>query len=211
MKHLDELHGGTVRADSAGEGRGATFTVTLPAAAAAVATPSAPAEPRRGADDGDGGGPGNAAGDARPDPRAQLDGVQVLVVDDEPDAREVLGSLLRRCGADVTVAASAAEAMRSIRTGWPDVLLSDIGMPGEDGYSLIRQVRAMESERRGLPGGAGADALNVDLPLPAVALTAFAARDDRRRALNEGFQMHVPKPVEPAELAKVVASLAGRG
>jgi CheY-like chemotaxis protein len=139
---------------------------------------------------------------------ANLDGVQVLVVDDEPDARELVESLLRRCGAAVTSVASASEAMRSIEVGWPDVLLSDIGMPGEDGYSLIRQVRSMERQRRDRERGEGAD--TKTRPLPAVALTAFAARDDRRRALREGYQMHVPKPVEPEELASVVASLTGR-
>ncbi len=120
----------------------------------------------------------------------------VLVVDDEPDARDLFSSVLERCGADVTAVGSVADALAAFRRRRPDVLLSDIGMPGEDGYSLIRKVRALpESE-----GGR----------IPAAALTAFARVEDRMRVLRAGFQIHLPKPIEPAELVAVVANLAGR-
>jgi CheY-like chemotaxis protein len=126
-----------------------------------------------------------------------LDGVRVLVVDDESDARDLLSHLLRRCRANVEAVSSAADALAAIRRARPDVLLSDIGMPGEDGYALIQQVRDLEQQT-----GLG--------KIPAVALTAFARAEDRRRALMAGFQMHVPKPVEATELTAVVANLVGR-
>jgi CheY-like chemotaxis protein len=121
--------------------------------------------------------------------------VTVLVVDDEPDARELVRRILERCPARPVTAASAAEALEAARAGGVDVLLSDIGMPGEDGYALIRAVRA-------LPGDAGR--------VPAAALTAFARSEDRRRALLAGYQIHLAKPVEAGELIAVVASLANR-
>lgn len=126
-----------------------------------------------------------------------LEGVRVLVVEDEQDAREVLTIALRQCGAEVMSAGSAAEALEILRgERTPDVLVSDIEMPGEDGYALIRKVRALEEERGGR--------------VPAAALTAYARSEDRMRALSAGFQVHIPKPVEPAELVAVVASLSGR-
>jgi CheY-like chemotaxis protein len=118
----------------------------------------------------------------------------VLVVDDEPDARETLQQILEHCDAEVLTAGSAREAMAAVESWKPHVLLSDIGMPGEDGYSLIRRLRELPPERGGRT--------------PAAALTAFARGEDRRRALRAGFQMHVAKPVEVQELAAVVASLA---
>jgi CheY-like chemotaxis protein len=120
----------------------------------------------------------------------------VLVVDDEPDARALLKRLLEDCDAIVTVAASADEAVERVQIDRPDVIASDIGMPTEDGYSLIRRVRALPSEQGG--------------DTPAVALTAYARAEDRVKAVMAGFQHHISKPVEPAELIAMVASLAGR-
>ena len=119
----------------------------------------------------------------------RLDGVRVLLVDDEPDSNEAVGNLLASCGADVRAAGSAAQA-RDILAGWKaDVLVSDIGMPDEDGYALIASLRATEAQ------------------IPAVALTAYASREDKVRLLSAGFQAHVPKPLEVAELVPVIASL----
>ena len=125
-----------------------------------------------------------------------LDGITVLVVDDEPDARGVIARILRDAHASVTTASSAAEALDIIKNSKPDLLISDIGMPGEDGYDFIRKVRAL------IPDASGR--------LPAVALTAFARSEDRQRALLAGYQIHVAKPVEPSELLTVCASLVGR-
>jgi CheY-like chemotaxis protein len=122
--------------------------------------------------------------------------VRVLVVDDEADARAVLAAVLEQCGAAVTTAGSVREALLALEQDHPDVLVSDIGMPGEDGYRLIQRVRAL-----GSASGGG---------LPAVALTAYARTEDRMRALSAGFQAHLPKPVEPEELAALVADLARR-
>jgi signal transduction histidine kinase len=180
VRHLVELHGGTVTAESAGEGQGATFKVTLPRRAALPEAAAEAGEGRAAA----------AAFDAAPSPLA---GVRVLVVDDERDARELLPTLLEPHGARVTVAASAAEALAALATEWADVLVADLGMPEEDGYSLIRRVR-------GLDGGA---------ELPAIALTAYAGEGHRRRALEAGFQVHLAKPVEPSELLAAVLGLAG--
>ena len=124
-----------------------------------------------------------------------LDGLRVLLVDDEEDARTLLAEVLQGHGAQVTAVASAEEALREIQANPPDILVSDIGMPGEDGYSLIRKVRALTKNHR---------------LIPAAALTAYARREDRTRAMMAGFQAHVAKPVEPGELLIVVATLAGR-
>jgi CheY-like chemotaxis protein len=126
----------------------------------------------------------------------RLDGVAVLYVDDEPDARELVRRILSDCGARV-ITAESAEAGRQVMTSdRPDILVADIGMPGEDGYSLIRSVRALPAERGG--------------SIPAAAVTALARAEDRRRALLAGFQTHVAKPVDVVELVAVVASLVGR-
>jgi CheY-like chemotaxis protein len=122
--------------------------------------------------------------------------LRVLVVDDEADTLDYVTALLRERGAEVAAASSVAEAMGALERQRPDVLVADIAMPGEDGYALIRRVRALEPARGG--------------NTPAAALTAYATAEDRMRVLLSGFQIHLPKPVEPAELAAVVASLAGR-
>jgi CheY-like chemotaxis protein/two-component sensor histidine kinase len=186
VKHLVELHGGAVTAMSAGLGQGSTFTVTLPLAPLV--------EPRRQED----GPPRSMPVPTATAPFAvNLSDVKVLVVDDEVDARALVKRLLETNQATVLTAASAAEAVEVLTRERPHLLVTDIGMPGTDGYQLLQQVRA-------LPAGAGGD-------IPAVALTAFARSEDRRRALLAGFQLHVSKPVEPAELLAVVANVAKRG
>ena len=125
-----------------------------------------------------------------------MGGVKVLVVDDEPDARALVARLLEGLGASVRTAASAHEAMDKLQSDIPNVLVSDIGMPGEDGYSLMRRIRSLDAAQGG----------NV----PAIALTAYARAEDRMKAVLAGFQMHLVKPVEGAELVTMVASLAGR-
>ena len=139
-----------------------------------------------------------AAGDHKglaPAPR--LDGLRVLVVDDEPDARDLIMAVLDKLGAVVQAVPNAAEALRAMDGERPDVIVSDVDMPDEDGYSFLRTLRALPPERGG--------------GVPAVALTAYARPEDRVRALSAGFQMHVPKPVQPTELAAVIASLSRRG
>jgi PAS domain S-box-containing protein len=185
VRHLVELHGGSVRADSAGEGAGATFTVTLPVA---------PIYRREDAEERE----RPIAGDT---PRAydcpeRLDGLRILVADDEPDARELLAIGLGHCGAEVTIASSAREALAAIEREKFDVLVSDIGMPGEDGYELIRRVRSLPDEAGGRT--------------PAVALTAYARTEDRLRALRAGFEMHAAKPVELTELVVIISNLTRR-
>jgi hypothetical protein len=181
VRHLVEQHGGSVRAESAGETLGSTFTINLPLAAVKAPPGGREAE-------------GRPASHASPgEGRATLDGVRVLVVDDQPDARELLGMVLGRAGAEVSAAASTAEALELLQPGEVDVLVSDIGMPSADGYALVGRVREM-SEGRGRR-------------TPAVALTAYASEEDRRRALAAGFDVHLPKPVEPTELISVIAGL----
>jgi signal transduction histidine kinase/ActR/RegA family two-component response regulator len=185
VRHLVEMHGGTVRASSEGEGKGATFIVMLPI------TPFYQV-------DSSGSRVHPAARDLLP-PDAitdRLDGLTILVVDDEPDTRELLKQGLEYCGAKVRVAGSAVDALNEIKRGVPDILISDIGMPGSDGYELIRQVR-------GLPSAGGGK-------IAAIALTAYTRVEDRLQALRAGYDMHVPKPVELAELVAVAASVARR-
>ena len=170
-RHLAELHGGTIRAESAGDGHGATFTIVLPARVGSV-TPATP------------------AGKAAP----SIGGARVLVVDDQPDARTLMEAVLGAAGATVTTAASAEEARLRISASRPDVVLSDIGMPGEDGYALIRSIREAD-ERAGRPR------------LPCVAVTAYARDDDRARALAAGYDRHLTKPIAPAELLRTIAEL----
>jgi PAS domain S-box-containing protein len=185
VRHLVELHGGTVMAESEGEGKGSTFTMRLPVRAVRD-TEQTPTCVEKAALPG-GAFDASAA-------ISRLEGVKVLVVDDEPDARRLLTEVLERSGAEVLTAASAVEALEMLQAWRPHVLLSDIGMPDGDGYELIQRVRELPEERGGRT--------------PAAALTAYAGPFDRARALSEGFQLHVAKPVEPAELTAVVASLA---
>jgi signal transduction histidine kinase len=181
VRHLIELHGGTAEVESAGEGQGATFTVRLPLRAElaeddpldrTAVTPGLFSAPDL------------------------LAGVRVVVVEDEADTRELLAVALQQCGAEVAAFGSVPEALAAFDRAVPDVLLSDIGVPGEDGYSLIRKVRAREPALGG----------NV----PAAALTAYARAEDRLRALEAGYQTHLAKPIDPAELIATVARLAGR-
>jgi CheY-like chemotaxis protein/two-component sensor histidine kinase len=188
VKQLVELHGGSVRVKSSGQGQGSTFTLMLPLAPATVPRSNDPAEKRRH--------PSVAQGELLQYAPPNLDGITVLVVDDDPDARDILARILRGGGASVITASSAAEALEILRAAKPALLISDIGMPGEDGYDLIRAVRALTAEDCGR--------------VPAVALTAFARSEDRQRALLAGYQLHVAKPVEPSELLTVCASLVGR-
>jgi len=191
VKHLVELHGGTITAASEGEGRGATFTITLPSRQPEFIMPSTPAVAPRGA----------RIGDSFPmDQELSLENVSVLVVDDQEEARELLVQTLSAYGAQVTAASSVVEALAFLSNPpggrRPDVLILDIAMPDEDGYTALKKVRALEASQ-----GAAAD------QIPAIALTACGRSEDRLRALQAGFQMHVAKPVEPAELAVVIASL----
>jgi PAS domain S-box-containing protein len=185
VKNLIELHGGSVRVDSPGEGQGATFCVELPVMALYVPEPEASPEPAR-----------TVTLQAALVDQPSLDKITVLAVDNEPDARDLLKRVLEECGARVLVAASAEEGLLLVQRERPDMIVSDIGMPGVDGYEFIRQVRRLPPEEGG--------------KTPAAALTAFARAEDRTRALRAGYQTHVAKPVEPAELAAVVASLATR-
>jgi two-component system, chemotaxis family, CheB/CheR fusion protein len=182
VRHLVELQGGAVHAESAGPGRGATFTVTLPL------TDERPA--------GEAEAVGIVARALASGRLPSLNGVQVLVVDDAPDARELMRAILAQCGAEVTVAATARVALEALEKAPFDVLVSDIAMPEEDGYDLIRNVRALDAARGGR--------------IPALAFTAYARIEDRAAAIAAGYQQFATKPIEPAELAAAVATLAGR-
>jgi PAS domain S-box-containing protein len=173
VKHLADLHGATVSAASAGEGRGATFTLRMPVRGAAHAESIQAAH---------GGGAVN------------LGGIRVLVIDDQPDERELFSTVLAAYSAEVRTASSVAEVVEAVRTWQPAVLVSDIAMPDADGYEVLRQVRALGPRQGG--------------DLPAVAVTAHARAEDRDRALSAGFQRYVSKPIEPARLVELVATLA---
>jgi CheY-like chemotaxis protein len=187
VRHLVELHGGSVGADSQGKGEGATFTVSFPLLAL-----------ERNAD----AHPGPLQNSCQPSSEEPKDlaGLSVMVVDDEHDARELLVAMLELRGAMVIAVSSAAEALETLSNDTngsrPDVLVSDIGMPGQDGFDLIAMVRAMGPERGG--------------DIPAIALTAYASAEDRARVLSAGFQRHIAKPVEPSSLATAITSLARR-
>jgi signal transduction histidine kinase/CheY-like chemotaxis protein len=183
-RHLTEMHGGTIQADSPGEGLGATFIVRLPL----IATRVERRDPERIQP--------TAGGIASIQSSPRLEGVNVLVVDDERDTREMLSIMIGQLGAEVRACASSKEAMNLLADWRPDVIVSDIEMPDEDGYELIRKVRRSETDR-GVSH------------VPAVALTAYGRVEDRLRALAAGYQTHIAKPAEPAELAMVIASLAG--
>jgi signal transduction histidine kinase/ActR/RegA family two-component response regulator len=183
-ERLVEMHGGAIKAESAGEGQGATFTVTLPTRSGSRAiSEMKSAEIDKTLDASD---------------QPNLAGLRILVVDDEADARDLLAIRLQQYGADVITAPSAEAAMDALarQNPRPDLIVSDIAMPGEDGYSLIRRVRAMEPEHGGR--------------IPAIALTAYSRTKDRVQALAAGFQIHMPKPVNASELAHAIAGITGR-
>ncbi|HWW76849.1 MAG TPA: response regulator, partial [Pyrinomonadaceae bacterium] len=188
VRHLVELHGGAVEAHSDGPRRGATFTVKLPLIVARDA-----ARPREGGAEG---AKVAAARAEAPGAPQRLDGLRLLLVDDEREALDMARLILEQCGASVVTADSAAEGLRLLKELRPDVLVSDIEMPGEDGYGLINSVRSLTPEDGG--------------DTHCIALTAHARPEDRLTALGAGFDAHVPKPVEAAELAAVVATFARR-
>ena len=177
VRQLVELHGGTVRAKSSGAGKGAMFTVVLP-----IVTSRRVRELRSRADEGP---PGL--------PLERLDGLHILLVEDNADGREVMSMMIELAGARVTGVGSVREALDALESLQPDVLVSDIGLPDEDGYALIRRLRSREAERGGF--------------LPAVALTGFARAEDRARVLAGGFQVHVPKPVDTAEMIAAIIAV----
>ncbi|UXI68642.1 hybrid sensor histidine kinase/response regulator [Tahibacter amnicola] len=183
VRQLVEMHGGSVWARSDGPGRGSRFAMVLPLAPIRLAGVGRDSPPPARAVQQDYAGIG-------------LEGISVLVVEDEPDTRELIRRVLLDCGAQVTTVPSAAEGLHAIQSNKPDILLSDIGMPDKDGYQFIREVRRLPS----MNGG----------KVPAVALTAFARSEDRTQAMLAGFQMHIAKPIEPRELVATVGSLAGR-
>ncbi|MDT5060942.1 MAG: hypothetical protein QOH63_1401 [Acidobacteriota bacterium] len=186
VRHLVEMHGGTIKAQSEGINKGSTFTVTLP-----HKTKSRSYHPQTelssvvSSDDDDKSFPCSPA----------LDGLRILLVDDEVDTRDFISAVLAQCGAEVRGCESAADALASFREWSPDLLISDIGLPGEDGYALLKQVRGLEQQSG---------------QIPAVALTAYASHEDGLRALAAGFQMHIAKPVDPEELVNIIANIAGR-
>jgi CheY-like chemotaxis protein len=186
VRQLVELHGGTARAESEGEGKGRDlhrFTTDNARASEQQATRNRTSQ---------------LVTDRTFRTRlpAQLRGARLLIVDDEADTRDFLSAMLKQCGCEVVTTSSVAEAMEVWKHWKPDALISDIGMPNEDGYALISQVRALEAQNGG--------------HVSAIALTAYARVEDRVRALKAGFQVHIPKPVEPAELVAVLGSLLAR-
>jgi signal transduction histidine kinase len=189
VKHLVELHGGSVRAKSPGIGKGSTFVMELPVA---------PIRPHSGRDADHAARPRHPSAALPPaadECFPRLDGVTVLVVDDDSDARELMRRVLSECGAEVVLAAEAKSALSIVQEKRPRVLVSDIGMPTHDGYELIRWIRALPESKGGRT--------------PAIALTAFARSEDRRRAIAAGYQTHLAKPADTGELVTVVGSLAG--
>lgn len=185
VRQLVDLHGGSVNVHSEGEGKGASFTITLPFVG--VVNDQQEAEPVP---------PTESEEILSFDGLPSLQGLKVLVVDDEADTRDLISEVLKECGSEVITSRSAAEALVALEQDKPDILISDLGMPDEDGYALITKIRALPSDRGG--------------QIPAAALTAYARAEDRMRVLRSGFQFHLPKPVDSAELVTVVASLAGR-
>lgn len=184
VKNLVELHGGSIRALSSGKDRGSTFVVTLP-----ITTPT------RAADAAHTHHVVTAAEEEAEPCEIRLDGLKVLVIDDEPDAREVVRRFLETCGARVALANSVDDAMRTLPAQESDVIISDIGMPGQDGYELIRRVRALSNDQR---------------LIPAIALTAFARAEDNRRAVDAGYNAHLAKPVTRTSLLRTVGQLVGK-
>lgn len=181
VRHLVELHQGVIAVESPGKGKGATFTINLPLAPAA-AEESANEQPLVKSED---------FGDSK-----TLAGLRILVVDDEADSRDLITAILTRYGSEVKCSESTSEALRAFQDWNPDLIVSDIGMPDEDGYSLIKKLRKLKSKRA--------------KQIPAVALTAYATTEDRARALTAGFQIHLAKPINPEALVRSIASAAGR-
>ena len=170
--------------ESQGENQGATFTVSFP-----IASKLSPQLLEERAPESEGNG-------IHSEFSRILAGLRILVVDDEADARDVMSAILTRCGGEVKCCESTAEALRAFREWKPDLLVSDIGMPLEDGYTLIKKLRKLR--------------LKAARQVPAVALTAYATKEDKARALANGFQVHVPKPIEPAALIRSIATIMGR-
>ena len=185
MRQLVELHGGTVHADSRGAGQGATFTVELPRVEADVTITSLAERASI-----------SSADDQEAWPRAALTGYRLLVVDDQADARELMTAILTGAGAHVETASSVQDALREIEAARPDALLADIGMPGADGYVLIREVRRRDAQK--------------GRHLPAAAITAYAGDHDRQRAVAAGFDCHVAKPVSRSAVVDAVFSICPR-
>jgi len=182
VRHMVELHGGTVRAESEGVGKGSTFTIKLPLVGV-VEEAGAVKE-------------GNELAGPGPDRHSALERLRVLVVDDHPETRELLAAVLQAHGAEIETSASAAEAIEKIERCRPDVIVADIGMPGEDGYSMIKKIRNLE--------GSGSRRI------PALALTGYAGPRDKERALEAGYQIHMAKPIDPDQLVETIATLARR-
>lgn len=194
VRHLVEMHGGTVSAESEGEGRGATFILRLPLIAAR-STGDLP--PQRSDQLSSNGVEPVFASRSKPTgDNLKLSGIRVLIVDDEADAREVLEVILSQFGAEINVATSASQALEMLEAWKPDAIVSDVGMPNEDGYTLIQKVRALEPERGGLT--------------PAIALTGYGRPEDRLQLLAAGYQVHLSKPVELIQLVDSIADLTSR-
>jgi CheY-like chemotaxis protein len=179
VRHLVELHGGTVSAQSDGVNKGATFSATFPLLADRNEAVTV-----------------SQSGEMVVAEFRSLDGLKVLLVDDEPEAREIISTVIERSGAQVTACTSASEALAKLAEWKPDVILSDIAMPDEDGYSFIGKVRSLPRDKGG--------------ETPAAALTAYARDVDRRQALAAGYQMHIAKPIGASQLVYMIARLAGR-
>ena len=185
MRHLVEMHGGTIEAYSEGINKGARFTVVLPLKIESHSSQSETETTSFVSLDDD------KAFHCSP----LLDGLRILLVDDEADTRDFISEVLTQCGADVRCCESTAEALAALQEWSPELLISDIGLPGEDGYALIKKVRGLGEQTA---------------QIPAIALTAYASHEDRLRALSAGFQVHIAKPVEPEELVNIVTNVARR-
>jgi CheY-like chemotaxis protein len=184
-RHLVEMHGGTIKAESDGMNHGATFSVRLPLRTANRLTDvEVETSPALG-----------KSSQSTLSGLPALEGLRILIVDDELDTRDLIATVLLRCGAEVKGCETAAEAFEQFQEWPPDLLISDIGLPGEDGFSLIKKVRETDAEGE---------------QVPAIALTAYASPDDRARVLDAGFQMHIAKPVDPEQLVAMAADLAAR-
>jgi CheY-like chemotaxis protein len=184
VRHLVTLHEGDVAVQSEGHQLGSTFKISLPIARPAMLKTSLHDATRAAAN-----------GSAKLDDNV-LHGVKILVVDDEPDSRELVATILKRSGGEVRCSQSAADALQTFKEWQPDLLISDLAMPDEDGYTLLKKLRRLKSKRA--------------KEIPAVALSAYASDEDRALSLSKGFQMHLPKPIEPEHLVTSVASALGR-